>query len=74
MGGSNSVRGKYLALAIVMAGVFMSVMDAVALNIALPAITTDFQVTVADTQWVVTSYLLAQTCFLIVAGKVSERI
>lgn len=73
MGGSNSVRGKYLALAIVMAGVFMSVMDAVALNIALPAITTDFQVTVADTQWVVTSYLLAQTCFLIVAGKVSER-
>ena len=66
-------RGRYIALTIVMTGVFMSVLDSVALNIALPAITSDFQVTVADTQWVVTIYLLAQTCFLIIAGKVAER-
>jgi len=51
----------------------MSVLDTVALNIALPAITSEFQVAVADTQWVVTSYLLAQTCFLIIAGKLSEK-
>lgn len=73
MGGDGSDRGRYIALAIVMSGVFMSVLDAVALNIALPAITSDFGVAVADTQWVVTSYLLTQTCLLIVAGKVSER-
>ena len=73
MGGVDAVKGRYIALAIVMSGVFMSVLDAVALNIALPAITSDFGVAVADAQWVVTGYLLTQTCFLIVAGKVSER-
>jgi EmrB/QacA subfamily drug resistance transporter len=46
----------------------------VALNIALPSITTYFGVDVADTQWVVTGYLLVQTCFLIICGKVAERI
>lgn len=51
----------------------MSVLDSVALNIALPAITSDFGVSVAQAQWVVTSYLLTQTCLLIVAGKISER-
>ena len=66
-------KGRYLALTIVMIGVFMSVLDAVSLNIALPSITSYFQVAVADTQWVVTSYLLVQTCFLIISGKVSER-
>ena len=52
------MNGRYVALAIVMVGVFMSVLDAVALNIALPAITSDFGVAVADAQWVVTAYLL----------------
>jgi len=52
----------------------MSVLDAVVLNIALPAITSYFEVAVADTQWVVTSYLLVQTCLLIIAAKVAERL
>ena len=67
-------RGRYVALIIVMLGVFMSVLDAVALNIALPAITSYFRVAVADTQWVVTSYLLVQTCFLIICGRIAERV
>ncbi len=67
-------KKRTIILSIVMVGVFMSVLDAVALNIALPAITSHYDVAVADTQWVVTSYLLAQTCSLIIAGKVAERI
>ena len=74
MNDAMGTRGRYVALVIVMLGVFMSVLDAVALNIALPAITTYFKVAVADTQWVVTGYLLVQTCFLIICGKVAERI
>ena len=74
MKGDTGTRGKYVALVIVMLGVFMSVLDAVALNIALPAITTYFDVAVADTQWVVTGYLLVQTCFLIICGKIAERV
>ncbi|HPR99124.1 MAG TPA: MFS transporter, partial [Methanomassiliicoccales archaeon] len=74
MKGMERRPGRYVALVIVMLGVFMSVLDAVALNIALPAITTYFQVAVADTQWVVTGYLLVQTCFLIICGKIAERV
>lgn len=74
MGGSERKNGRYLVLLIILVGVFMSVLDAVALNIALPSITSYFQVAVADTQWVVTGYLLAQTCFLIISGKIAERV
>jgi len=66
-------RSRYIILTIVLAGVFMSVLDSVVVNIALPDITSYFNVTVADSQWVVTAYLLAQTSFLIIAGKISER-
>lgn len=74
MNGMERTKGQYVALAIVMLGVFMSVLDAVALNIALPAITSHFEVAVADTQWVVTGYLLVQTCFLIICGKIAEKV
>jgi len=66
--------GRYLVLAIILIGVFMSVLDTVALNIALPSITSYFNVAVADTQWVVTVYVLVQTCALIISGKVAERV
>jgi len=74
MKGTEGQRGRYVALVIVMLGVFMSVLDAVSLNIALPAITSYFHMAVADTQWVVTSYLLVQTCFLIICGRIAERV
>jgi len=74
MKGTEAPKGRYVALVIVMLGVFMSVLDAVALNIALPAITSYFHMAVADTQWVVTGYLLVQTCFLIICGKIAERV
>lgn len=66
--------GRYLVLAIILIGVFMSVLDTVALNIALPSITSYFDVAVADTQWVVTVYVLVQTCALIISGRVAERV
>ena len=66
-------RNRYVILTIVLAGVFMSVLDSVVVNIALPDITSYFNVTVADSQWVVITYLVAQTSFLIIAGKISER-
>jgi EmrB/QacA subfamily drug resistance transporter len=66
-------RSRYVVLIIVLAGVFMSVLDSVVVNIALPDITTYFNVAVADSQWVVITYLVAQTSFLIIAAKISER-
>ena len=74
IGSSGDGGRRYLVLAIILTGVFMSVLDTVALNIALPAITTYYDVAVADAQWVVTAYVLVQTCALIISGKVAERV
>lgn len=65
-------RRKYIILAIVLTGVFMSVLDSVVVNIALPSITDYFGVKVSDSQWVITIYLVVQTSLLIVFGRIAE--
>ncbi|HEY3418978.1 MAG TPA: DHA2 family efflux MFS transporter permease subunit [Methanomassiliicoccales archaeon] len=65
-------RRKYIILAIVLTGVFMSVLDSVVVNIALPSITTNFLVKVSDSQWVITIYLVVQTSLLIFFGRIAE--
>ena len=65
-------RRKYIILAIVLTGVFMSVLDSVVVNIALPNITNNFSVRVSDSQWVITIYLVVQTSLLIVFGRIAE--
>jgi EmrB/QacA subfamily drug resistance transporter len=58
---------------VVLTGILMSVLDGTVTNIALPTITTYFNVDVALSQWVITAYLLTITSLLLVFGKVSER-
>jgi len=41
-------------------------------NVALPTLATSFDAPMADVQWVVISYLLAVTCFIIGAGRLSD--
>ncbi len=65
-------RNKYVVLAIVLVGVMMSVLDGFMVNIALPTITTHFDVSVALSQWVITGYLLAMTGLFIFFAKISE--
>ena len=65
-------RRKYIILAIVLTGVFMSVLDSVVVNIALPSITNNFAVRVSESQWVITIYLVVQTSLLIFFGRIAE--
>ena len=64
---------RYLILVVVLAGVFMSVLDGVVVTIALPNITSYFHVGVAESQWVVTTYPVIETAFIIIFGKIAER-
>lgn len=76
MEGQESDEGRkdrYLILVIVLAGVFMSVLDGVVVIIALPNITSFFHVGVGESQWVVTTYPLIETAFIIIFGKVAEK-
>jgi len=58
---------------IVLVGVFMSVLDGIVVNIALPTITTHFGTELAKSQWTITAYLLTTTSTLMIFGKISER-
>ncbi len=64
--------GKYAVLAIVLTGVFMSVLDGIVVNIALPTITAAFAVDVALSQWAITAYLVTTTSLLLIFGRIAE--
>jgi len=66
-------KDRYLILAILLMGVFMTMLDGTMVIIALPTITTDFGVGISVSQWVITGYLIVMTALLIICGKVSER-
>ena len=57
---------------LILTGILMFVIDGSVVNIALPTITGYFEVDVAQSQWIVTSYLVVTTSLLMVFGKVSE--
>lgn len=51
--------GWGLPLAVLVAGMFMSILDISIVNVAIPTIQNEFGVTTDDVQWVVTAYTLA---------------
>ncbi|MBV8542118.1 MAG: multidrug efflux MFS transporter [Pseudonocardiales bacterium] len=53
-----TAAGWGLPLAVLIAGMFMSVLDTSIVNVALPAIQKQFGVGIEDSQWVTTGYLL----------------
>jgi EmrB/QacA subfamily drug resistance transporter len=69
---SKDVPGKWLVFTLVAAGVFMSTLDSSIVNIALPVIMTDFQVTLATIEWVPMIYLLTVSSLLLTCGRLSD--
>jgi EmrB/QacA subfamily drug resistance transporter len=65
-------KNRYIILAIVVTGIMMSVLDSVVVSIALPTITSSFHVTLQESQWTITAYLLTITSLMIIFGKISE--
>lgn len=65
-------KGRYMVLIIVLIGIMMAVIDGVVVSIALPTITSFFNVDVSLSQWTITAYLVTMTSLLLVFGKLSE--
>lgn len=71
MGIPDSVyKNKYIISAIVLIGVLMSVLDGYVVVITLSTITMHFNVNIAQSQWIVTGYLVVMTGLFIFFGKV----
>jgi EmrB/QacA subfamily drug resistance transporter len=65
---------KWVALAVVLGGTVMTLLDATVVNVALPTLQTALHTSsYNDIAWVVTGYLLAQGAVIPVTGWVTDR-
>jgi EmrB/QacA subfamily drug resistance transporter len=71
--GSGS-KNRYVVLVLVLTGVLMAVVDGSVVSIALPTITEYFNVSIAQSQMIMTSYLVTLTSLLLIFGKVAEYV
>ena len=66
----GSIMAPLVAIII---GVFMVVLDSTAVNVAIPALVTNFHDPLLTLQWTVTGYTLAQAAAIPLAGWLSDR-
>jgi EmrB/QacA subfamily drug resistance transporter len=62
------------AVAIVLVGAFMALLDTTIVNVALPAIRSGLHASPASLEWIVSGYALAYGLVLVPAGRVGDRI
>ncbi|MBO0873590.1 MAG: DHA2 family efflux MFS transporter permease subunit [Pseudonocardia sp.] len=62
-----------LPLAVLIAGMFMSILDVSIVNVAIPTIQKDFGATTDDVQWVATAYTLALGVVVPLSGWLGDR-
>jgi len=71
MSAKKNTLGYFLMVA---TGVFLSTMDSSMVNIALPSIMQSFSTTLPRVEWVVLVYLLSIAVFLLIWGKIADRV
>lgn len=67
----SKIRKSFGFIGLVLA-MFMGVLDATIVNIALPDIMKDLDSSLTDTSWVATIYVLAMAVFIITASKLAD--
>lgn len=72
MSGRPPVSGRWKALGVQMLGVFMGALDVSIVTVALPTLTREFDTDLATVQWVVVSYGLVVTSFMLSVGRLSD--
>jgi len=66
-------RRAWIALAVLLAGMFMSLLDTTIVNVALPTIRTSINASEATLSWIISGYALAFGLALIPAGRIGDR-
>ncbi|MEJ7783426.1 MAG: DHA2 family efflux MFS transporter permease subunit [Solirubrobacteraceae bacterium] len=71
---ADSPRAKWLALSLLAAAQFVVVLDASIVNVALPSIGRDLEFTQDNLSWVVNAYTLFFGGFLLLGGRLADRL
>src|SRR5215470_13954231 len=69
----KGLEQKWKVLISVMFGIFMIILDATVVNIAFPTLRREFGATLADSQWVLSIYVLALGITTPVSGYLADR-
>ncbi len=70
----GKIEYKYIVALLAVFAIFMELLDATIVNVAVPTLGRDFHVTNATTiQWVITGYLLSLAVFIPVSGWAADR-
>ncbi len=64
--------GEWAALAVLMCGTFMYVLDFFVVNVAMPSIEHGLHASAADIEWVVAGYGLTVAAFLVLGGRLGD--
>ncbi|MBB3082795.1 MFS transporter [Geodermatophilus sabuli] len=70
--GEEPYPRRWLALAVIAVTVLLVILDATIVNIALPAVSADLQISAASQQWIVTAYTLTFGGFLLLGGRIAD--
>src|SRR6266852_5840669 len=71
--GRGGIAYKWLVVMVVIFGIFMSVLDATVVAVALPKLQAVFGATLNQVQWVFTGYLLAFAVIIPLVGYLADR-
>lgn len=63
---------KWLVLVTVIVGTFLGRLDQTVVNLALPKIIGDFNITVTSATWIATAYIIANAVFVPIWGKLGD--
>lgn len=70
----NGYATRYIILAIVLAGIFMSVLDVQIVAIALPTIMNSMSAGIGQVQWIATSYVVTVLATVLLFGSLSRSV
>ena len=70
---SREVSYKWLVAIAFVAGLFMDLMDATIVNVAIPTLSRDFAASTDTLEWVVTGYLISLAIWIPASGWISDR-
>src|SRR5262252_2434363 len=68
----SKTRGRWILAATILAS-SMAFIDGTVVNVALPALQTSLNATAVDMQWVIESYSLLLSAFLLVGGSLGDH-
>ena len=69
---ARTLSHQWAALAVVLTGTFMVVLDFFIVNVALPSIATELGAGESSLEWVVAGYGLTFAAFLVTAGRLGD--